>query len=117
MNGSPAPQHGAEVSIETTYARLNATPEQIAAFCRRWRIAEFALFSSVVRGDFRSDSDINVMVESEPGAHVSLWDLVRLKDEFEALFGRSADVMERGTIRNPFRRHSINRDLTVVYAA
>jgi predicted nucleotidyltransferase len=40
-----------------------------------------------------------------------------LKEEFERLFGREVDLVTKGTIRNPFRRRSIERDLTVLYAA
>jgi predicted nucleotidyltransferase len=70
-----------------------------------------------MRDDFRPESDVDVMVSFAPEAHVSLWDFVELKDDLEKLIGRSVDLVERGTIVNPFRRHSIQRDLTVVYAA
>jgi predicted nucleotidyltransferase len=103
--------------MEIVRQRLGATPEQIAAFCRRWQIAELALFGSVVRDDFRPDSDIDVMVDFAPGVHIDLWDFVQIKDEMQELFGREVDMVQRGAVRNPFRRHSINRDLTVLYAA
>ena len=41
--------------------------ERIAEFCRNWKIREFSLFGSVLRGDFRDDSDVDVLVELEAG--------------------------------------------------
>ena len=65
----------------------------------------------------RPDSDIDVMVEFEPDAELGLFELVRLKQELEDAIGREVDVIEKGTIRNPYRKASIERDLTVVFAA
>lgn len=70
-----------------------------------------------MRDDFRPDSDIDVMVSFAPNSGIDLWDFLAMKDELEKLFGRPVDLVQKGTVRNPFRRHSINRDLTVVYAA
>jgi uncharacterized protein len=101
----------------TINPHLDVTYEQIADFSRRWDVTEFALFGSVVRDDFRPDSDVDVMVTFAPDSHASLWDIVEMKDELEEIFGREVDIMTKHEIRNPFRRRSIERDLTVVYAA
>jgi len=58
-----------------------------------------------------------MLVEFEPEASYGLWDLVRLQEELEALAGRPVDLVESGTITNPFRRASIERDIKIVYAA
>lgn len=78
---------------------------------------EFALFGSAARGELRPDSDIDVMVQFGSGETWSLLDLVAMKLELEALFARSVDLVEKGTVRNPFRLRTINRDATVLYAA
>ena len=57
------------------------------------------------------------MVEFAQGAKIGLWDLVRLQRELRELLGRDVDLVEKGTILNPYRRTAIERDLTVVYAA
>ena len=57
-----------------------------------------------------------MIVRLSPGAGQSLWDFIDMQQELELLFGRPVDLVERGTIRNPFRRRGIERDLTVVYA-
>jgi hypothetical protein len=48
---------------------------QIAEFCQKWQVTEFALFGSVLRDDFRPDSDIDVMVQFHPDAHPTFLDL------------------------------------------
>lgn len=50
--------------------------EKIANFCQRWQITELALFGSVLRDDFLSNSDIDVMVQFHPDAHPTLFTLV-----------------------------------------
>lgn len=89
----------------------------IEAYCQRWQIAELALFGSVLREDFSPESDIDVLVTFEPEARWSLFDLVDMRDELEALLGRSVDLVTRGGLRNPFRRHEILTSRQVVYAA
>ncbi|MBM4043470.1 MAG: nucleotidyltransferase, partial [Planctomycetes bacterium] len=46
--------------------RINLPTDKIEAFCRKWRIAEVSLFGSVLRDDFRPDSDVDVLVAFEP---------------------------------------------------
>ncbi|MFO7899134.1 MAG: nucleotidyltransferase family protein [Planctomycetota bacterium] len=91
--------------------------EQIAGLCQRWKIVEFSLFGSAVRGEFGPESDVDVLVAFAPDAGWSLYDLVNLVDELQALFGRSVDLVERDAIRNPFRRRAILSEREVLYAA
>lgn len=92
-------------------------PHQIADFCRRWKVTELALFGSVLREDFRPDSDVDVLVTFEPGAPWTLWDLSRMRIELEAIFGREVDLVEKKALRNPLRRRAILANQRVVYAA
>ena len=91
--------------------------EQIVAFCRKWKVTELALFGSVLREDFRADSDVDVLVTFEEGASWSLWDLIAAQDELRELFGRDVDLVEKRNLVNPFRRHAILSSKQVVYAA
>jgi len=97
--------------------KLTIPEKKIRSFCRRWKISEFALFGSILREDFRPDSDVDVLVSFAADAHWSLWDLTEIQQELEAIFGRSVDLVENGTLRNPFRRQAILSTKQVVYAA
>ena len=92
--------------------------DKIADFCRRNHISKLALFGSVLRSDFRPDSDIDVLVEFEPGIQGSgLGTYFGLKDELEALFARPVDLVMPSAVRNPYVRAEIDRSREVVYAA
>jgi predicted nucleotidyltransferase len=96
---------------------LQIDTQPIADFCRRWKVTEFALFGSILRPDFRPDSDVDVLVTFEPGAPWSLWDLSRMRAELQTLFGREVDLVEKKALRNPYRRRAILSEHRVIYAA
>lgn len=96
--------------------QLDFDAERLAALCQRWQIAELAVFGSAARGEMRPDSDVDLMVEFDASARWTLWDFVSLKDELEELLRHPVDLVEKGTVKNPFRRRTIERDLTTVYA-
>jgi predicted nucleotidyltransferase len=65
----------------------------VTAFCRRHHIRRLALFGSVLRDDFRPDSDVDVLVEFQPG-HVPGLDFVSIEREFSGLLqGRRVDMV------------------------
>jgi predicted nucleotidyltransferase len=97
--------------------KLDISSQDIAGFCRRWKITEFSLFGSILRGDFRAESDIDVMVDFAADAEWDLFDLVAMQDELEAMFGRAVDLVDKQGLRNPFRRHNILTSREVIYAA
>lgn len=97
--------------------QIQIEPGQIEAFCRKWKIREFALFGSVLRDDFRPDSDVDVLVEFETDAAHSLFDHVRMESELTLIFGRNVDLVEKAAMRNPYiRRHALAH-AEVVFAA
>lgn len=94
--------------------------DKIADFCQRWRITELALFGSVLRSDFRPDSDVDVLVSFAPDARWSLFDLATMEHELEAVLGREVDLVERRAIEqaeNYIRRKSILDNAEVIYAS
>jgi predicted nucleotidyltransferase len=100
--------------------QLAIPEEEIASFCRRWKVNELALFSSVLRGDFGPDSDVDVLISFAPDAHWSLFDLVTMQEELEAILGREVDLLERVAVErseNYIRRKNILSNLEVIYAA
>ena len=98
-------------------ARIPIDREKIAEFCRRHHVRELALFGSVLRDDFRPDSDVDVLVEFEPDVAISLFDIVDMQDELSVLFGRDVDIVERKALRNPYRRRAILGSAEALYAA
>jgi hypothetical protein len=97
--------------------RIAFKPDDIARFCLKWKVGEFALFGSVLRDDFRPESDVDVLVSFLPGGRITFENRVEMLDELAVIFGREVDLVERDSIRNPFRRHSILASREVVYAA
>jgi uncharacterized protein len=98
-------------------ARIDIPESEIGAFCQRWRIIELALFGSVLRDDFRPDSDVDVLVRFHPDARPTLFDLVRMKDELQQVLGRHVDLVSRRAIegsRNYLRRNAILSTAEVV---
>ncbi|MBM4285330.1 MAG: nucleotidyltransferase family protein [Deltaproteobacteria bacterium] len=96
---------------------IDVNQEKIAAFCRKWRIAELALFGSVLREDFRPDSDVDVLVTFQADGGITFDNRVEILDELTEIFGRKVDLVEKEGIRNPFRRHEILTTKEVLYAA
>ncbi|MBW4468520.1 MAG: nucleotidyltransferase family protein [Pegethrix bostrychoides GSE-TBD4-15B] len=93
--------------------------EKIAEFCQQWQVTEFALFGSVLRDDFRPDSDIDVMVQFHPEAHPTFSTLDEMEAELKTIFGRDVDLITRqgiATSRNYLRRHEILSSAQVIYA-
>lgn len=103
--------------MDAIHPSLDVSRETLAQFCEKWQIIEFSLFGSAARGELRPDSDIDVMVQFAPEARHGLYALFDIETELKAMFGREVDVLTTKEIRNPFRRRSIMRDLTVLYAA
>ena len=94
--------------------------DRIAAFCQKWKITELALFGSVLREDFRPDSDVDVLVTFSPDSDWRVDHLLDMKEELEALFGRAVDLVEKRLVeesRNYIRRKHILSHMESVYAA
>ena len=72
-------------------AHIQVNKDEIAEFCCRRHIRRLAFFGSVLRDDFRPDSDVDVLVEFEPDYRLGLFELIRMQREFSDLIGREAD--------------------------
>lgn len=93
--------------------------ERLLDFCRRHHIRRMAFFGSVLRDDFRPDSDVDVLVEFLPEAKHGLFNLVRMQEELRDILGREVDLVERTAIersRNYLRRKAILSSAELVYA-
>jgi predicted nucleotidyltransferase len=96
-------------------ARVAIPTDVIADFCRRHHIRKLALFGSVLREDFRPDSDIDVLVEFEPGQRVGLIRLAGIERELTELLGRRVDLRKPGDL-SPYFREEVLDSAEVIYA-
>lgn len=85
----------------------------IADFCRRHHIQRLALFGSVLRDDFRPESDVDILVEFEPG-HVPGLSFVSIGDELSALLGKTVDLHTSNSLSRYFRE-SVLAEAETVY--
>lgn len=85
------------------------TKKQVASFCVKWQVNELALFGSVLREDFKSDSDVDVLVT---------FDLVRMTTELSELLNRRVDILTKKSVtrtHNWLRKQSILNTAKVIY--
>ncbi len=96
-------------------AHISIPPERLADFCRQHHIHKLAFFGSVLRDDFTSDSDIDVLVEFEPGFVPGL-DFFTIQSELSVLLGRRVDLNTPGFL-NPRFRDQVITEAKVLFAA
>ena len=95
--------------------RLSVDPLRLASICQRHRVRRLALFGSVLRDDFRPDSDLDVLVEFEPGAVPGLG-FFDLEAELTDLFGRRVDLNTQAFLSH-FFRESVVAEAEDLYVA
>ena len=96
--------------------RLSIDRDAVSAFCRRHHIARLALFGSVLRDDFRADSDVDVLVEFEPG-HVPGLDFISIERELSGVLqGRRVDMVTPKFL-NPRIREQVMTSAEPLYVA
>jgi hypothetical protein len=100
--------------------RLNITNDQLAAFCRKWKIAEVWLFGSVLRDDFTANSDVDVLVEIDSGARFSTFDHATARQELAELLGQRVDLFTKRSFEaspKPALHHEILPSARRIFAA
>ena len=101
-----------------TILKIEYDHERLAKFCENMGLEELSVFGSVLRDDFGPNSDIDVLVEFPQTFKYSLFELVDIKDELEAIFGRRVDVVTRRAVqrgKNESRKQEILRTAKVIY--
>ncbi len=93
----------------------------IKDFCDKHKIREFSLFGSAACGELKPDSDIDVLVDFQPDARVSLFDLIEMEYELSDLFnGRKVDLITRKGLersKNPIRKQGILSGVRQIYVS
>ena len=100
--------------------QILVSKEALAAFCQEHGIKRLSVFGSVLREDFASESDIDVLVEFEPGRTPGLLGIAGIGTRLSALFGREIDLVTRSAVeqsRNYIRRRAILDSAEEIYAA
>ena len=95
--------------------QINIPHEKIAEFCRRNHIRKLSFFGSVLRGDFRADSDVDLLVEFLPDMGPGLIGLSHMELELSEILGRKVDLRTPNEISRYFRDEVISSAL-VEYA-
>lgn len=99
--------------------QIRVPRKKIAAFCKRWKVVEFALFGSAVRDDFSTQSDIDALVSFAPHSNWSLFDHIQMKQELQEIFGREVDLITRRALeqsRNTLLRSEILGTAKTLYS-
>jgi hypothetical protein len=82
---------------------IDIPQKKIAEFCQRHHIKRLALFGSALRDDFKPDSDVDVLVEFEPGTRIGMIRLAGIELELSEILGRKVDMHTPGFISKYFR--------------
>ncbi len=91
---------------------------EIADLCRAYGVQRLDVFGSVVRDDFDPQrSDVDFLVEFEPGAVPPLSRYLRLRDALAAIVGHPVDLIMARAVRNPYVKAAIESERRLVYAA
>jgi uncharacterized protein len=106
--------------IMDTTPRIQIDEHKLTAFCEKWKITKLELFGSVLRDDFRPDSDVDVLATLVPNAGWTLFDWVIMAEELETIIGRKIDILTRRSIEsseNYLLRRGILQNTKQIYAA
>lgn len=91
--------------------------DRIASFCEANGIRRLALFGSILRDDFGPESDVDILVEFQPGTRVGYLAVARMTRELSEMIGRSVDVRTPAELHPAFREEVIREALTGYVAA
>ena len=119
-NALESPQRGASHGGVMHIGQLEVPDGSIERFCKTWQIAEFDVFGSVTRHDFRPESDVDVMIEFTPSSRWGMLEFAEMAEQLEQLFGRKVDLVTRRAVQrstNPYRRDAILQSSQRVYGA
>ncbi len=86
--------------------------DEIAAFCQRHHIRKLSLFGSILRDDFRPDSDVDVLVEYEPDQTPG-WEIVQMQDELSGILRRAVDLRTLQELSRYFRQKVLEAAETI----
>lgn len=93
---------------------ISISEAAIANFCQQHHIRRLSLFGSVLRDDFNSESDVDILVEYQPDSRTTYFDMTRQQDELGQLWGRVVDLRTPMELSRHFRKQVL-QNLQVIY--
>jgi uncharacterized protein len=103
-----------------TITAIELPMDEIRDFCKKWQVLELALFGSILRDDFRPDSDIDILIAFSPTAKRGLTEILQMRDELQGIFHRKVDLIVKAAIErseNWLRRKNILESAQTIYVA
>jgi predicted nucleotidyltransferase len=103
-----------------TINSIDLSEETLKEICLRNKVKELSIFGSALRDDFNTNSDIDLLVTFDDSVQYSLFDIVRIKEDFEKFLDRPVDLVNRKAIemsKNIYRKKAILESARVIYAA
>ena len=104
------------MAVHPSRIRVRVPQKELNEFCQRYQVKRLALFGSVLRKDFRPESDVDVLVLFSPEARVGLLTLSRMRRELSSLFNRHVDLVPMDGLKPVIREHVLS-DIEEIYAA
>jgi len=107
-------------TLELLNRNITLPIRELQDFCQRWHITELALFGSVLREDFRPDSDIDILVSFDTNFRRGLTETLEMREELQTIFKRKVDLIVKSAIErseNWLRRKNILETAQVIYAS
>jgi predicted nucleotidyltransferase len=96
--------------------RIKIPQKSLEAFCQKYQVQRLALFGSVLRDDFNTNSDVDVLVVFDPSARVTFMTLGRMKRELSEIFQRQVDIVPQEGLK-PAIREAVLSSAQELYAA
>jgi predicted nucleotidyltransferase len=103
-----------------TISNLVIQEDKLNFLCKKFFIKELSIFGSSLREDFNSNSDIDLLVTFEDSTNYSLFDIVKIKEEFEKFFNKPVDLISKKAVEkstNMYRKKNILGSAKVIYAS
>ena len=97
--------------------RIPVPREAIAGLCRRYRVRRLSFFGSVIRDDFGPESDVDILLELEPGSGIGFIGLGQMEEELSEMLGRKVDLVTPGGLSHLFRDTVVQEAMPVYDAA
>jgi len=89
--------------------------EKIKEFYENWKVEGLSLFGSILRNDFHANSDVDILIRLSDYSNIGLHEWFEMIEELETIYGQKVDLVDKGGLKNPFRRSMILNFRLIIY--